>query len=87
MDQIESLFTQKIPLGSWVKVFVDYLTDNFSTQFRAFSDSLGEFQTSEGSVVGTVLGGALLGVVPSAVLLPLLVALLVASAVKVWRHR
>ena len=41
MDQIESLFTQKIPIGAWVKVFVDYLTDNFSTQFRAFSDSLG----------------------------------------------
>ena len=30
MEQIESLFTQKIPLGSWVKVFVDYLTDLFS---------------------------------------------------------
>ena len=41
MDQIESLFTQKIPIGAWVKVFVDYLTDNFSAQFRAFSDSLG----------------------------------------------
>ena len=35
----EFLF-QKIPIGKWVNVFVNFLTDNFDDQFRIFSDGL-----------------------------------------------
>ncbi len=41
MDSLPDFLTEKIPLGKWVRIFVNYLTDNFYAQFRAFSDGLG----------------------------------------------
>jgi glycine betaine/proline transport system permease protein len=41
MEGLTSLFTDKIPLGRWVSKFVDFITDNFYRELRAFSDGLG----------------------------------------------
>jgi len=42
-NYLPAFLTEKIPLGKWVKVFVDYVTDNFYDQLRLFSDGLGFF--------------------------------------------
>lgn len=31
---------EKIPIGKWIRFFVEFLTDNFDDQFRLFSDGL-----------------------------------------------
>lgn len=36
-----SFLTQKIPVGKWVKDFVDFITDHFFDELRLFSDGLG----------------------------------------------
>ena len=36
-----SFLTQKIPVGKWVKDFVDFITDHFFDELRVFSDGLG----------------------------------------------
>lgn len=42
MESISPLsLNQKIPLGKWVADVVDYLTDNFYAQLRAFSEGFG----------------------------------------------
>ena len=42
MDPISAFVEDhKLGLGRGVKTFVEWLTDNFYAQFRAFSDSLG----------------------------------------------
>jgi glycine betaine/proline transport system permease protein len=41
VTHLPELLTEKVPLGLWVKDFVDFLTEHFSDEFRAFSDGLG----------------------------------------------
>jgi len=40
MNLTPEFLTNKIPIGKWVRVFVEYLTDNFDDQFRFFSSIL-----------------------------------------------
>ncbi|MDM8525876.1 choline ABC transporter permease subunit [Desulfococcaceae bacterium HSG8] len=40
MSLTPEFLTEKIPIGKWVKIFVEYLTDNFDEQFRFFSNIL-----------------------------------------------
>lgn len=63
---------QKIPIGKWAKVFIDYLTDNFYEEFRFFSDGL------DWLINGLIL---LLGAIPP-VFLILIICLL-----GYWLHR
>ena len=41
MEWILNILTQKIPLGEWVKNFVELVKDEFFYEFRMFSDGLG----------------------------------------------
>lgn len=42
MDPVSAFVEEhKLGLGRWVKAFVEWLTDNFHAEFRAFSDGLG----------------------------------------------
>jgi glycine betaine/proline transport system permease protein len=41
VDFLPDFLTEKLPLGKWVREFVNFLTDNYYQQFRAFSDGLG----------------------------------------------
>ena len=42
MDELTDLITdEKIPLGRWARVFVEWITDNFDWFFEAVSDGLG----------------------------------------------
>lgn len=40
MNFTPDFLLEKIPIGNWIKFFVEYLTDNFDDQFRFFSDVL-----------------------------------------------
>jgi len=40
MDLVPAILEQKIPVGTWARTLVDYLTDNFHAQFRLFSEGL-----------------------------------------------
>jgi len=40
MKFVPDFLLEKIPIGKWAKVFVEYLTDNYYDQFRLFSDGL-----------------------------------------------
>jgi glycine betaine/proline transport system permease protein len=62
----------KLGLGRWVKAFVEWLTDNFHGEFRAFSDGLGW-------AIEGVIG--LLAAVPPVLLIALVAAL------AWWLHR
>lgn len=73
MDSIvPSFLTEKIPLGYWVKIFVEYVTDNFYDELRLFSDGLGFF------IDGLV---GLLQATP-----PLLL-IVITCAIAYWLHR
>lgn len=73
MDPVsEFIADHKIGLGREVKVFVEWLTDNFYTQFRAFSDGLGWL------IEGVIW---LLALVPPVLLIALIAAL------AWWLHR
>jgi glycine betaine/proline transport system permease protein len=37
---IMALLEKKIPIGHWVKIFVEYITDHFANQFNMVSDNL-----------------------------------------------
>ena len=63
---------QKIPVGKWAKVFIDYLTDNFYEEFRFFSDGL------DWLINGLIL---LLGAIPPVFLI------LIFCALGYWLHR
>ncbi len=63
---------QKIPIGQWAKVFIEYLTDNFYDEFRFFSDGL------DWLINGLIL---LLGAVP-----PVLMILIICT-LGFWLHR
>ncbi|GHD51218.1 choline ABC transporter permease subunit [Thalassobaculum fulvum] len=67
MDPISAFFEDnKLALGRGVKVFVEWLTDNFYNQFRAFSDGLGW------AIEGVIW---LLSAVPPVLLIALIAAL------------
>jgi len=73
MDPISAFFEDnKLALGRGVKVFVEWLTDNFYNQFRAFSDGLGW------AIEGVIW---LLSAVPPVLLIALIAAL------AWWLHR
>ncbi|MDM8536068.1 choline ABC transporter permease subunit [Desulfobacterales bacterium HSG17] len=40
MQYTPDFLLEKIPIGTWIKFFVEYLTDNFDDQFRFFSDGV-----------------------------------------------
>ncbi|MEE4356860.1 MAG: choline ABC transporter permease subunit [Desulfococcaceae bacterium] len=40
MNYVPEFLTRKIPIGKWVQVFVEYMTDHFDNEFRLFSDGL-----------------------------------------------
>ena len=63
---------QKIPIGKWAKVVIEYLTDNFYDEFRFFSDGL------DWLINGLIL---LLGAVPPVLLI------LIICALGYWLHR
>jgi glycine betaine/proline transport system permease protein len=63
---------QKIPVGQWAKVFIEYLTDNFYEEFRLFSDGL------DWLINGLIL---LLGAIPPVLLI------LIICALGYWLHR
>ena len=63
---------QKIPIGKWAKVFIEYLTDNFYDEFRFFSDGL------DWLINGLIL---LLGAAPPVLLI------LIICALGYWLHR
>lgn len=65
-------FTDKVPLGRWVKAGVDWFTDQFFEQLRAFSDGVGWL--IDGSVAG-------LNEIPPLIFIPLVAAL------AYWLHR
>ena len=73
MDPISAFISDnKLTLGRGVKTFVEWLTDNFYAQFRAFSDGLGW-------AIEGVIG--LLSAVPPVLLIALIAAL------AWWLHR
>lgn len=72
MDWTPSFLLEKIPIGKWVKFFVDGLTDNFDEEFRVFSDSL------EWVIQGTI---TLMGEMPPLIFIALICAL------AFWLHR
>jgi glycine betaine/proline transport system permease protein len=72
MDWTPSFLLEKIPIGKWVKFFVDGLTDNFHAEFRVFSDSL------EWVIQGTI---TLMGGMPPLIFIALICAL------AFWLHR
>lgn len=73
MDPVSAYVADhKLGLGRWVKAFVEWLTDNFHAEFRAFSDGLGW-------AIEGVIG--LLAAVPPVLLIALLAAL------AWWLHR
>ncbi|MEQ9333916.1 choline ABC transporter permease subunit [Thalassobaculum sp.] len=73
MDPISAFVEDnKLTLGRGVKTFVEWLTDNFYTQFRAFSDGLGW------AIEGVIW---LLSAVPPVLLIALIAAL------AWWLHR
>ncbi len=55
MEILQKITETKLPLGKWVQLFVEFLTDHFDEQFRLFSDGL------EWVIQGTI---TLFGVVP-----------------------
>ena len=57
---------EKIPIGKWVKILVDGLTDNFHHEFRVFSDSL------EWVIQGTIV---LMAKIPPLIFIALICAL------------
>jgi glycine betaine/proline transport system permease protein len=63
---------QKIPVGQWAKVFIEYLTDNFYEEFRLFSDGL------DWLINGLIL---LLGAIPPVLLI------LIICVLGYWLHR
>lgn len=40
MEYTPEFLLNKIPIGQWVKCLVEFMTDNFATQFSLFSDGL-----------------------------------------------
>ena len=71
-DMLPSFLSEKIPLGKWVKVLVDFITDHFFDQLRAFSDGLGFFVD---------------GLVNILQVTPPLVLIAVICAIGFWLHR
>ncbi len=63
MDLTPDFLLQKIPLGSYVRVAVEFMTDNFDAEFRYFSEAL------EGLILSTV---DLMHLIPPLVLIAVL---------------
>jgi len=72
MNFVPDVLLEKIPIGKWAKLFVEYLTDNYYEQFRLFSDSL-EFLIQ--------------GFINLLALIPPLVLILLVCALSYWLHR
>ena len=66
MDWTPAFLLEKIPIGKWVKILVDGLTDNFHHEFRVFSDSL------EWVIQGTIV---LMAKIPPLIFIALICAL------------
>jgi len=72
METLTGLFTQKLPLGKWVADLVEYVTDNFYAQLRAFSDGFGWVINGLADLLGSI---------------PPLVFIVLVAGIAYWVHR